>query len=292
MDHAEAHERIADLALEPGRLTGLAASNAPEDAALLAHVSGCQDCSAEIAGWKDMHDALTEALRRSGEQRGLDPDGRASVEPIRAPAALRDAVLAAARSNREPAPVSAPAATGLAPAPPAPPAAPAARIPRRWSWGPALLGLAAVLAVVVAGGAYRAESDRLATAQAEAAALGTVTAALDRVLATDGRKVVPLQRADGSAAGSISWSSQDIVVLTSALEAPPAGQEYRCWLENNGTRTPIGRMDYAGHVAFWAASLDEWATISIGPGTRFGVSLEAVGGTGGSPAILDASLGT
>jgi hypothetical protein len=51
-------------------------------------------------------------------------------------------------------------------------------------------------------------------------------------------------------------------------------------------------MDYAGHVAFWAASLDEWATISIGPGTRFGVSLEAVGGTGGSPAILDASLGT
>jgi hypothetical protein len=301
MDHAEAHERIADLALEPGRLTALAASNAHEDAALLAHISGCPDCEAEIAGWKGTHAALAGALPRPGTGRGLDPDGRGSVEPIRAPAGLRDAVLAAARDDRETAAGAAATRTGapptvstLASAASAGPLAATAptRIPRRWSWGPALLGLAAVLAGVGAGGAYRAQSERLQTAQAETAALGTVTAALDRVLATDGHKVVPLERADGSAAGSISWSRQDIVVLTSALEPPPAGQEYRCWLETNGTRTPIGQMDYAGHVAFWAASLDEWATISLGADTRFGVSLEAVGGPGGSPAILDASLGT
>jgi len=297
MDHAEAHERIVDLALEPGRLTALAASNTPEDAALLAHVSSCLDCSAEIAGWKETHDALTGALRRSGAQRGLDADGRASVEPIRAPTEVRDSVLAAARSDREAmrvvaAPTSAAAAATASGAAPALTATAPPGIARRWTWEPALLGLAAVLAVVMASGAYRAQSNRLETAQAEEAALGTVTAALDRVLASDGHKVVPLQRADGSVAGSISWSRQDIVVLTSALEPPPTGQEYRCWLENNGTRTPIGRMDYAGHVAFWAASLDEWATVAIGAGTRFGVSLDAIGGAGGSPAILDASLGT
>ena len=250
------------------------------------HASTCSECGTDIADWRETHDALTRALRRSGAANSADSAGPAPVEPIRAPAELRDSVLAAARGDRQAAPVTAPAAAAVAVA-----AAPA-RVARRWSWGPALLGLAAVLAVLVAGGAYRAQSDRLHAAQAEEAALGTVTAALDRVLATDNHKVVPLLRTDGSAAGSISWSSQDIVVLTSALEPPAAGQEYRCWLETNGTRTPIGRMDYAGHVAFWAASLDEWATVAIGPGTRFGVSLEAVAGPGGSPAILDASLGT
>ena len=278
MDHAEAHERIADLAIEPGRLAALEGSNAPDDEALLSHIADCADCTAEIAGWRETHQALSGALRRSSAAGGADPDGRASVEPIRAPAGLRDGVLAAARGDRE-------AAVAVHVS------APTARIARRWRWGSALLGLAAVLAVVVAGGAYRAQSDRLGAAQAEEAALGTVTAALDRVLASDGHKVVPLQRADGSAAGSISWSRQDIVVLTSALEPPAAGQEYRCWLENDGQRTPIGQMEYVGDVAFWAASLDEWANVAIGPGTRFGVSLEAVGG-GGSPAILEAALGS
>jgi Anti-sigma-K factor rskA len=282
MDHAEAHERIADLALEPGRLTALAASNAPEDAALLAHVSSCQDCEAEIAGWKETHDALTGALRRSGAQRSLDADGRASVEPIRAPAELRDGVLAAVRGDRE----------KVVAAPPVPATAAPARVARRWSWGPALLGLAALLAVVVAGGAYRVQSDRLQAAQAEEAALATVTTALDRVMASDSPRIVALRRPDGTAAGSIAWSRRDIVVLTTALEEAPAGQEYRCWLETDGHRTPIGRMEYADEVSFWAASLDDWATIAIGPGTRFGVSLEAVGGTGGGPAILVASLGT
>lgn len=275
MDHAEAHERIADLAIEPGRLAALAASNEPEDEALLAHSSGCPECAAEIDSWRETHVALTAALRRPAVAHGIEPEGAASVEPIRAPAGLREGVLAAIRDARAAAPE--PAAT--------------ARLPRR-RLRLALLGLAAVLAIVIAGTGYRLQDERLQTAQAEEAALGTVTAALDRVLASDGFKVVPLRRPDGTAAGSISWSRQDIVVLTAALEAPAAGQEYRCWLENGGQRTPIGRMQYAGDVAFWAASLDEWATISIGPETRFGVSLEAVAGSGGSPAVLDAALGS
>ncbi|HYN69910.1 MAG TPA: anti-sigma factor [Candidatus Eisenbacteria bacterium] len=275
MDHAEAHERIADLAIEPGRLTALAASNVPEEEALLAHISGCPDCTAEIASWRETHDALTAALRRPAGPQGLEPDGPASVEPIRAPAGLRDGMLAAVRG------------AGIA----VPEHVAVVRPPRRLL-RPALLGMVAVLALVIAGAGYRLQDERLQAARAEEAALGTVTAALDRVLASDTFEVVPLRRPDGTAAGSISWSRQDIVVLTAALEPPMAGQEYRCWLENEGQRTPIGRMEYAGDVAFWAASLDEWATISIGPETRFGVSLEAVAGSGGSPAVLDAALGS
>ncbi len=111
-------------------------------------------------------------------------------------------------------------------------------------------------------------------------------------MATKSPGIVALQRPDGTAAGSIAWSRQDIVVLTTALEEAPPGQEYRCWLETDGHRTPIGRMEYADEVSFWAASLDEWATIVIGPGTRFGVSLESIAASGGGPAILEAHLGT
>jgi anti-sigma factor RsiW len=281
MDHAEAHERIADLAIEPGRLNALADSNSTEDAALLAHIASCQDCAAEIAGWRETHDRLAGALRRSAAAHGVERDGPASVEPIRAPASLRDGVLAAVRSDGETA--------SSAPAEKPPPA----RVGRGWSWRPALLGLAAVLAILVAGGsAYRAQEERVESARAQEAALATVTASLDRILASDSPQIVALHRSDGTAAGSISWSRQDIVVLTTALEEPPAGQEYRCWLENDGQRTPIGRMEYADEVSFWAASLDEWATITIGPGTRFGVSLEPISGPGGGPAVLEAALGS
>ncbi|MEZ0241243.1 MAG: anti-sigma factor [Chloroflexota bacterium] len=281
MDHAEAHERIADLAIEPGRLTALDVSNAPDDEALLAHVSECADCSAEIAGLRETHRALIGALRQSAPPGAPDRESRASVEPIRAPAELRDSVLAAVRSE----PMLATAAAETRPV---------ARATRRWSWRPAaLIGLAAVLAVLVAGGsAYRAQEERLETVRAQDAALATLTASLDRILASDSPEIVALHRVDGTAAGSISWSRQDIVVLTTALGEPAAGQEYRCWLETNGHRTPVGRMEYANEVSFWAASLDEWATIAIGPGTRFGVSLEPITGPGGGPAVLEAALGS
>ena len=49
-------------------------------------------------------------------------------------------------------------------------------------------------------------------------------------------------------------------------------------------------MWFVGDLAYWTGSLDDWATISLDDGGRFGVSLEpAAGGTGGQP-VLTADL--
>ncbi len=61
MDHAEAHERIADLALEPRRLVELETDPTPEDRALLAHVATCATCRADLDAWRLTHDAVFAA---------------------------------------------------------------------------------------------------------------------------------------------------------------------------------------------------------------------------------------
>jgi len=97
----------------------------------------------------------------------------------------------------------------------------------------------------------------------------------------------------GAVGGSISWSSQDLVVLSTALEPPVAGQRYACWLvEGSGSASMIGQMYFAGHTAYWVGSLDQWATFRIGPTTRFAVTLQQPGSTVFSgPIYLSADLG-
>jgi hypothetical protein len=99
-------------------------------------------------------------------------------------------------------------------------------------------------------------------------------------------KVVGLTAADGTMQGSVAWSDHDLAVMTTALEKPPADLVYRCWIERNGVRSPVGNMWFVGDLAYWTGSLDDWATISLDDGGRFGVSLEpAGGGTGGQPVL-------
>jgi hypothetical protein len=122
------------------------------------------------------------------------------------------------------------------------------------------------------------------------ALLEAVAASLNRVLRDPDHQVVDLRGADGTASGSLSWSSRDLVVLTTALEPPPADRVYRCWIERDGKRSPVGQMWFAGDTAFWNGTLDDWATTSFEAGGTFGVSLEPVAGPAGNPAVLVADL--
>jgi hypothetical protein len=64
------------------------------------------------------------------------------------------------------------------------------------------------------------------------------------------------------------------VVVAEELQAPPAGKEYRCWMEVDGRREDVGRMFFAGDLAFWVG---ETPAVSDAPdGTAFGVSLTDV----------------
>lgn len=274
MDHGSAHERIEDLLLHPAWLAALQTSAEPEDVALRQHLDGCPACRADLEGWARLHAALADAVP------GDAVAAASAVQPMEPPAALRARVIATVRSDQ------------AAEAPLAPIAMAGAR--RRWIAQPRAgwLGLAAALIVLTAStGLLVDQAGKLATARADAESLTEVMAAVDRVLAGP-HKVVELQRRNDTAAGSISWSRHDWVVLTTALTEPPAGQLYKCWLERNGASVPVGVMDFAGGTAYWVASVDQFATWEMGPGARFVVTLEAAGAqqrTG--PAVLEAELG-
>ena len=270
MDHAAAHERIEDLLLEPALLAGLEASTAPNDIALREHVAGCPACRADFEAWRGLHRSIADAVPANVAA------AEAATGLIELPPSLRMATLDAVRR----------------------PEPRAVRIPfgrrrdrtRLATW----LGLAASI-VILSGASLIAldQAGRRATAEANARGLTSAIAAVDRVLAEPGHREVALKTPSGAAAGSISWSSHDFAVLTTALVEPAAGQRYRCWLEEGDHSVAVGWMYFAGQTAYWTGSLDEWATFQIGPATRFVVTLEPSGGTERTGAdVLSANLGS
>ncbi|HSO28282.1 MAG TPA: hypothetical protein VLS28_00125, partial [Candidatus Sulfomarinibacteraceae bacterium] len=96
LGHAEAHERIADLALEPGALDRL---GSPDLDPLAAHVATCRACRGEVRAWREMHRAV-EAARGSGVDRidlGELAAGDATDDDAAPPVGLRGSVLDAVR---------------------------------------------------------------------------------------------------------------------------------------------------------------------------------------------------
>lgn len=286
MDHAEAHERIADLALDREALARLTA-HAPSDRPFLEHVEDCTSCRADLAGLRALDRGLRDAL---GEVRDA-----ATLEPINPPESLRDTVLAAAR--REPRLAATPrllaqttdsaAVRGMAAPRRSPFGLPRLSAPQ-WS-----VGLAAALVIAIAGG-FAGRALAPAGGGPDASMVAAV-ATLDRVLAAPDHHLVSLTTPAGAAAGSVGWSAQDFVVLTSALSAPPAGRTYRCWLQWAGKWTVVGEMEFAGTTAYWTGPTGDWAQLLADPGTRFVVTAESAATPGERPAgavILQASLGT
>ena len=274
MDHAEAHERIADLALEPRRLSALPGSDDPEDATLLRHVAECPRCQREVAEWRGFQSTLGDLI---------GADRPEQLEPIVPPPDVRRRVLAAARR---------PTSIGVARA------SLQSRINiRRAVAGRRLMALAAVLAIVAVGLGVlivRDQAQRSDQAALERAWLTEAVGGMSRILASPEHRQVVLLTPSGASGGSIAWSRHDLVVLASNLPAPAPGQIYRCWLASQDRETPVGVMWFVEGNAFWAGSTVQWAAIDIGPERRFLVTLEPAAQSPASqhtgPVVLEAVL--
>lgn len=288
MDHAAAHEHLADLALEPGRLPTIATDASPDGVAFRRHLDVCADCRAELEASRRVYAALDVALEPddppapgaildAGPAHGTVGRGRLADlarRRVAPPADLRARVLAGVRGET-------PTSSGEA-------------APRR-RWRPphvrgAYLTLAAaVIVAVVAGGIAIDRGRQLDATRSEVVELTTATATLDRVLAEPDHWVATLRAVDGSAGGTLAWSDTEVVVLTSALPAPAAGAIYRCWIEHDGQRSPVGTMSFAARIGYWAGEMGAWGGPPK-PGSRFGVSLVSADGGGTSSAVLVAQL--
>jgi hypothetical protein len=283
MDHAAAHERIADLLLEPPRLAAFDDSADPGDVALREHLATCPGCRADLESWRRLGRAVGQALPTDA---GAATE---AVEPIDVPPSLRARVVGAVHDAGREGAVhegGSVAAVSLQ----ARRAGTAERSARRLApW----LGLAASLIVIVGASWITLDQARLrGIAATEATELIEIVAAVDRVLAAP-HKIVELRHPDGATAGSISWSRHDWVVLTTALTEPPVDQRYKCWLVEGDRSVAVGQMFFAGGTAYWVGSLDEWTTWDIGPETQFVVTLEAADARDrtGTP-VLAADLGS
>jgi len=274
VDHAEAREWLLDLALEPGRLRELDQDPGPGALEFRAHLATCAACTADLEAWRATFSALDVAVRADATE-GEDParsfgDLAMSAGTLTPPAGLRERALSVAREGT-PVPLR------------------RAATPRRLFRPAAWLAIAAALVVFVGGAAITVDRSRqLDQARADSAALAGVTATLDRILQDPGHRVATLTTPAGTPAGSLSWSPTggNVVVLTTALQAPPAGQVYRCWIEQGGTRVPVGEMQFTGSTAYWAGSMTSWG-YAPAPGDRFTVTLEPVAGGGdGTPALV------
>jgi len=286
MDHAAAHERIADLALEADGLDRLEASTAPEDRALQEHLRGCAACRLDVATSRRLSDGLRQALS--------DLPGASSVQPIVPPESLRAAILEAASregaSSRTSAEIAGPARA----ADTTRRAGVLAR-PRTWGASQWAFGIAAAVAIAILGGLAGMQLQRTSEGSGGDSIVAVVST-LDRVLAADQHRIVQLRTPDGTAAGAVAWSQRDFAVLATSLTPPPAGQVYRCWLQWSGKTAFIGAMEFAGDTAYWTGSVGDWAAVAFDPGTRFVVTLEPSAGAPPkaptTPAVLQADLGT
>lgn len=284
MDHAEAHERIADLALDHDGLDRVDAAGRGDtaDPAFVAHVRGCPTCRADLAAIRSVDQRLRDAL--------ADVRDVAAIQPINPPESLRDAVLGSARLE----PRTAVVASGRSAA-----TAPAGQVGgwlARWprlttpQWATAL---AAVLIIAVVGGL--AGRTIAPTPTRPDPSMVAAVATLDRVLLAPDHHLETLASPAGVASGSVAWSAQDFVVLTSALPAPAQGRVYRCWLQWSGKWAPVGEMDFAGLTAYWTGPTGAWSDLLGQAGTRFVVTTEVAGPPGEAPTgaiLLQADLGS
>jgi hypothetical protein len=301
MDHAVAHERLADLYLEPKLLASLDDDSTSDGFDFRAHLDGCPECRAELVEWRGVWLALDTATGRATGVRGalavrgigLDGlDDAGAALPVTPPPALRARLLAsvAGPSNAAATRAGAASADSAKTAPVAMRArGPARRLDLgapRWAW----LATAAALVVALGTGALAWQrSAQLDQARGDAAGLAGVTATLGGILADPSHRVVTLRTADGTPGGTLAWSTSDMVVLTSALPPPPVGSTYRCWFEHAGQRTLVGTMWFSQSTGYWGGPLAAYGD-TLPSGARFGVSLVPSAGGISSPAMLVAQL--
>ena len=307
IQHAEVRERLELAALEPGGLDRLTAGDAADAALLAGHLAGCPSCLRELDRLRrstailrdviaaeppaELRERTLALVRELGVPRGSAAAGGMAPASGMAPAGIGGAAIPTAirPGSTQPTAEEDPG-TGR-------PDDPAASRPdirprelrRRVAWL-ASIAAAVVLSVVATAALVGASANEEVAALAKVASWNVGIAS-----AGDGRHV-SLQAAAGSPAGSargeltFARSTGALVVVVKDLAAPTDGREYRCWLQaRDGTRTRVGRMDFAGGVSYWVGNVS--ALASATPGTTFGISLvdsagDPVGGGSGAAVLV------
>jgi hypothetical protein len=276
MDHAEVRELLEDAAIEPGGLERLMAGDTPSASLVAGHLAGCPDCAEELERLRRSVELIAPAIR-SVPPPELRERTLAYVAALGRP---RGAAAAVAVAVAEPGPVP-----SLHPVPVAASAPPPVSITARRSLRLApLLGLAAALVLAVSGGAFVANASRDAESRLQAAELEALGDVARGTIRLDAQPDVQRVALAGPAAGPtgeliFSPSSTEVVVVADGLTPAASGHEYRCWVEQDGKRLPIGKMFFGGSVAYWVGPVPALATLH-GP-AAFGVSLVELGATDG-----------
>lgn len=274
MDHDATREQLELAAIEPGGLDRLMAGDTATAQAVAAHLAGCPSCTDELARLERASRAIRDVVR---ERPAADLRER-TLAAVRAAGVQRSAVPVAAGAS-PPSPISG-ASSG-----------PGGRGRAALGWA-AAIAAAAVLSVaatlVMVG--WRVD-ERLANQANTIESLERVTTATLQVTAEPDARRVALAGTDPGLAGSLvfSPSTSELVVVATGLTPPPAGQEYRCWVERAGKRDRLGKMFFSGDLAYWIGPAP--AVEGLLSGATFGVSLVDSSGTQiGSEPVLDGGL--
>jgi anti-sigma-K factor RskA len=263
MDHEDVLEQLELAAVEPGGLDRLMAGDTAMAAAVVGHVAGC--------------DACTEELRRLSQAVPLVRD----LVRTTPPADLRERTLAYVKAHGRVRGASedlaaAAAATSALSAATTPtmvrPTRPRTERILRW-----VVAAAAAIAIAVGSlAALDARNDAERQASAVAALEAVNRATLEITRDTAARRVDLASTGGAATSGTLLYSpsTTELVVVATDLARPPSGKEYRCWVEVDGQRENVGKMFFAGDLAFWIG--DTPAVGDLPDGTAFGVSLTDV----------------
>ena len=267
MDHEGTREQLELAAVEPGGLERLMAGDTATAQAVAAHLAGCPSCSDELVRLQRAATLIRDVVR---EQPPADLKER-TLAAIRTEGVRRPLVAAAGLAAATPVTTS-PEPTPL-------PIEPERTVERRasrnrWLGFVGTIAAAVLLSVVTTTGIVNNRVDsELAAQGVTIAALEHVAAATMNVSAEPDAEYVAMKGSDPALDGDLIYSPStiELVVLADGLVPPPTGQEYRCWVEINGQREPVGTMFFSAHLAYWTGPAPELKGVS--DGATFGVSL-------------------
>jgi hypothetical protein len=281
MDHDTTREQLELAAAEPGGLERLMAGDTPAAQAVAAHLAGCPACTDELARLERAAALIRGVVRETP------------------PADLRERTLAAVRAAGVPrggsvgpiAAVGAVTAPGPSTLAVAPRPAPTGRGRFALGWVAAIAAAVALSVVATSVIVGSRVDERLAAQEDSVEALQHVAIATLQVTAEPDARRVALAGATQALSGDLIFSpgTSELVVVATGLTPPPAGQEYNCWVEQAGQRQRVGKMFFAGDLAYWVGPAP--AVVGMVSGATFGVSLVDAGGSAvDSDPVLNGGL--
>jgi hypothetical protein len=279
MEHDEALEALELAAVEPGGLDRLMAGDTAVAAAVAGHVAGCESCAAELGRLSAVAPLLRDVIRTTPS-----PDLRArTLAFVEARGVARAQPVSADQSSSGPRPLRPLGDADAAPAASVPAASREVAATRSRSVVPWIAAIAAavVISVVASTAVLNARLDaELASQQETIEQLSAVTAATLAVTGEPDVERVALASDTGlPTAGTLlfSPSTTELVVVATDLAPAPEGQEYRCWVIQDGERESVGKMFFGGDLAYWIGDVE--AVAGLTEGATFGVSLVDIDGT-------------